>query len=57
VAARIDQLLHRGSGTETAGKVVAFTRQRPSYRVEYDSDQVYRYVGGVYIARVQASGT
>jgi hypothetical protein len=54
VASRLDDLLHRGEGVVTGGEIKEFTRRRPSYRVQIDGDTIYRYVGGIYVARVQA---
>lgn len=57
---RLDQLFNAQPrpaelGEVSGGAVRACIRRYPSYRVQWRGDTVYRYLGGVYLARAQSN--
>jgi hypothetical protein len=48
IAKRIDELLHRASGSTADGQVLACVREQPFRMVEVEDGIEYRYLGGIY---------
>lgn len=55
IAAAVDLLLDRGSGTPTNGTVFECTRERPITFTEINEGIQYVYIGGTYLVKVKAT--
>ena len=55
IAHRIDEVLHRASGSVTGGAILACVRERPLSYPEFTNGVRYNHLGGIYRILVQES--